>query len=986
MLVKSTNWLVALSLVISASCTLGGGPGDGSGSGSGTGTDGTVPPPPDHPLPPPVIVYKRGSLKPTYQLTPEDRLQRFNEQGVTLQDSDFTINNGAGFTSASQKMEQISGQIARDNSTANIPIIDGVDRTRADKIPFRGNPSAVKIVHVNGRREAWVPLGGDLMTPGNEVVAMDITNPAAVTRTQIMQVGVRPQRLVAHPAQTAGSTQLIFVCNQFSNYITVIDAVQHRVLVNANNQPVEVKTEFYCTDLLFAPQTATAPDPDKQDLYVANSYRGSVLKYGITLVRSGVGNAIADITVAPVVELTGVGANPNRLTLGQDLRTLFVANSRGGELARVDLISKSARKIAFNGPAIDVAQAFDFLIVPTTSVDRGLPARDDQMPSQQFSPPVRVTGLDGTQQIAHPGSQTDNTKAYNFEDLRNGMLTVDAQLTSGSSQYLTDDISPERNFDVAQKIVQGSIPLAITLNAGRTRAFVAMSGSDVIQEFAIGNGAFRLTAAKSPAQLMHTKQRPFALAFDDAANEVVAVTWGGESLDIFDAGTGTRKSSTDLGYGTVPYPATNMEKGEYLFYNTTWSNNGRKSCGQCHLDELLLDGIPYANGATAASAYHKVPANFNLMTTDNYFWNGSFANGTYASLASDAQSRSNCELILFGLIEGISSNPATRVGDPNHNIGSLGAAVDQQCRPDLSTLVDGVLPANFDAVIAPIIDQEKAQRDAKIKQITAGLGLGSLGFKDVSRFVDWYDVSELRLPPNAMQFLIDTQQLDPVVNAKVETGKGLFTSQGCANCHQPGNALHPFTDGLNHGQGSSWVGDFIDKYANDPRVAKILNKVGIQGLPANLLQARKSLANDKEINVHANIDFFIPFCFDGTHCLEFDDPMGAAPQSQLETDRLNVLVKINLANLDRGFFPGSVVGKPTVNTPALRGLWMQTNYLRHGLARSLNETILAPGHPALRDGEKGFAMDRFANKDVHGNTSSLSADQVDALFLYLNTL
>ena len=32
--------------------------------------------------------------------------------------------------------------------------------------------------------------------------------------------------------------------------------------------------------------------------------------------------------------------------------------------------------------------------------------------------------------------------------------------------------------------------------------------------------------------------------------------------------------------------------------------------------------------------------------------------------------------------------------------------------------------------------------------------------------------------------------------------------------------------------------------------------------------------------------------------------MGAAPQSQLETDRLNVLVKINLANLDRGFFPG----------------------------------------------------------------------------------
>jgi hypothetical protein len=65
---------------------------------------------------------------------------------------------------------------------------------------------------------------------------------------------------------------------------------------------------------------------------------------------------------------------------------------------------------------------------------------------------------------------------------------------------------------------------------------------------------------------------------------------------------------------------------------------------------------------------------------------------------------------------------------------------------------------------------------------------------------------------------------------------------------------------------------------------------------------------------------------------------------------------------------------------------MQTNYLRHGLARTLNETILGPGHAALIPGEIGYAVDRNGTKDVHGNTSTMSKDDVDALFLYLNTL
>ena len=66
--------------------------------------------------------------------------------------------------------------------------------------------------------------------------------------------------------------------------------------------------------------------------------------------------------------------------------------------------------------------------------------------------------------------------------------------------------------------------------------------------------------------------------------EEVGVLFAERVLEVFDATTATRKRRIDLGYATADYPATNIEKGEYFFYNTAWSNNGRKSCATCHFD------------------------------------------------------------------------------------------------------------------------------------------------------------------------------------------------------------------------------------------------------------------------------------------------------------------------------------------------------------------------------------------------------------------
>jgi len=439
---------------------------------------------------------------------------------------------------------------------------------------------------------------------------------------------------------------------------------------------------------------------------------------------------------------------------------------------------------------------------------------------------------------------------------------------------------------------------------------------------------------------------------------------------VFDAASGNVKATVDLGYATVPYPATNIERGEYLFYNAEWSTNGRKSCATCHLDELLADGIGFSNGATAPTAYHQVPANFNQMTTDSYFWNGSFANGSYTSLALAAQTRTNCELILFGLIEGISSDPGQRVGDPNNRVTN---GNDGQCRPQ-QVGANG-LPANFDT-IAAVIAQQKQVAEQVIQQETG------LTRDQAFRFVDFYSVSELRLPPNPLSYLADAGELDATTAGKIQQGEQLFTSAGCANCHSPSNARHPFSDGLNHGAGAEWAQRFVDIYFQD---ARIVNELG--GIPQQMLEGLRGSQQDSEINVHlAPIDFFVPFCFDSERCLQFDDPLVVRGVEPAESDRLDLLVRINLADPDRGFIPGNLPGQPVANTPSLRGTWWKTNLLHHGHANTVAEAMLGPGHGALREGEDGFAVDALGQVDVHGATSGLSPDQVEALVLYVSSI
>ncbi len=223
--------------------------------GAGTGGGTPTPPPPSSPPPPTTAQYVRGSLTPVYGLIPRSQYGNnappVNGEFVALQDSDMEANSVT--TSALQKEGDIGALIAQDNGGTPVTVITNAeDQQRSSLIPFRGKPSDVKFVSLNGQTQLFVPLGGDVQIVGDEVSVISVAN-GNLTPTQRITVGERPQRLAVHPAG------LVFACNQYSNYISIIDPRTNQLLMNGAT-PVEIKTEYMCSDLAFVPAPDNNPD------------------------------------------------------------------------------------------------------------------------------------------------------------------------------------------------------------------------------------------------------------------------------------------------------------------------------------------------------------------------------------------------------------------------------------------------------------------------------------------------------------------------------------------------------------------------------------------------------------------------------------------------------------------------------------------------------------------------------------------------------
>jgi hypothetical protein len=940
--------------------------------------------------------YHRFSLKPAYQTTPEAELGQFQIHGRALAAADFQT--AAVETSVEDKLDQLDTQIASELGLPSVDILPGgpgaEQRTRAAGIPFRGNPSDVALLTVDGKRKAYVPLGGDSMTPGNQVAIVDLDSGEVAHVT----VGVHPQQVYAH--EPSG---LVFVCNQYSTYVSIIDS-RIDALLQDGGIPVEIPAPGFCTDLVVAQRNFTAGHPDELALYMTSEHRSSVLEYDFDIIRNGndeietveVLSPTGDYDGLPNLEFTGVGASPSRLYVDDSQTRLYVASHRGGELSMVNLVDDSVERLSLDAPAVDVVEVDDRLFVPTTTPHRGLLKQGAPTAGDVQADPIDVTSDDGQQARIHPGALFDDTASYDVEDLRSGIFQLSIETGPAGSAgigdeilYVTDDNDADAAFAAEQKQLAGALPWSIARNAAGSRVYVPLFGSDLVQELEVTAGA---PALRASGRTFVTRELPSAVAVDDEANQLVVVSHGGDVLEIFDLAGGDIVSEIDLGHAEPRYPATVIEAGEYLFATAKWSNDGRKSCAGCHSHRLSTDGLSFAIGTAAPTTLRSVKPMHDLFATGPFQWSGGAPGGNLGAMAFAAQVRTDCEITLYGMVEGPHTDPAQRAGDPANFTASTGD--DARCRPDPSDLDPATgLPGNlaggtFSDIQAEIQVQEQRAAEAMTAAVraqlaSAGIGQGGapLQRQDLERALGFYLVSELRLPANPLAQQHEHELLDSVTEDKIQKGEELFRNQaGCAGCHDPAALGHPFTNNSNAGRGSDWASQFVAVYADDPEFLEILPG----GIPAPLAVAADVpfVSAPEPTAFHLVLDGLVPACFSPALCLRLDDPLAVRESDPAEeARRLRRLAAIYLAGA--GFLPGAVVGQPMVNTPSLRGLWLQRRFLHHGRARTIREVILAPGHIALRAGELGHASSADGVFDVHGATSGLNESEIENLTYYL---
>ncbi len=1019
---KAPIWLSAV-LITAPGLALLGACGTGDDQGSDDPDAGALPDaPPDDDDPPQAAIYERGSIAPEFQLMRDGQFSDFRMPA--LADSDigdeperntFEVDNREGNPGITNRLSAVGQQIDEDNADSDAAPVGGIvpsEQTgRANDMPFRGKPSDVELSQIGDERFALIPLGGEVSIPGNQVEILDVTDAENPERLEVLTVGIRPQAIAATREINDVQPGIAFVANEYSNYISVIDVEEQELL------DVEIPTDYLAKDLILADPDPINPDPLEQDLYVANHWAGTVQKYELEFIEDNNDNIVdvirrdgePDPAHEPSEEFVSVGSNPMKLQLSDDGRDLFVANSRGGDTAMIDLNSGETRTRKLDGPAIALVDAEQSAFVLTTTIHRGFPSDDEEniLPSEVTQPgPIEIDG-----QVVHPGAKFNDTTTYNFEDLRNQIVQIDPNFEQDILREYTDVVEADQNhFNQEEKrIIEGAVG-ADMIRGGEddNEIFVAWKGSDVVQQFEVLAGAPNNLNLEPGDFVVETDIAPKAVEFDigvdndgNEREELFVVNWGSETLQIFDVDGAVELGSIDLEYAAPAYPATDIERGEWGFLSAKWSNDGTKSCVSCHVDELLADGIPYANGTRAPTVANQVIPNWNLVDTSNYFWNNSFENLSYLSLAFTAQSRGDCEIATFGFAEGaglvglddreglgdIDGDLINNVNDPEFDENNIRDA----CLAELEARADDFdVNDDFIGEIAGlIVDERQEAAEAFIQDVTeTELGVEGIGRAELAAFIDWYGGAWVRMPPNPTYFLNERGLLDGEQSERIARGAELFQSAECANCHIPEER---FRDGRSHGPGWDAINDIIETFEDDMIDQGLLAGQGDQ-LPretTNALAAEIGAGQgaDNTPNIHTDLDMFVPFCFDDNVCLEFEDPRRVS--GNRVDDVLEVLTIVNLNEIERGFIPGNPSGSTQnakVATPSLMGVWWQPNYMRPGTAYSIVEGLVGPGHAALGSGQTGFAVNEAGERNVHGNTENLSADDIEALVEYVNSI
>ena len=627
------------------------------------------------------------------------------------------------------------------------------------KQPFRGWPNSLALTPSG--HKLYVSLPGRDGYPDWRIAVVDTAARRVLRWVDLRPagraLGTRPMGLLVSALNTAIYPRpYLVVLNQYANFASVIDTQTDAVIG-------EFETGFYAEKLLF--------NKDGTRLYVTDRFKDQVRVFDI-----GRGPSFTPRAQIPTGSNDLDRANPRDLALSEDGAKLYVANTLGHTVAVIDTGTlKLVKNMIVGGLATDIEIAGKFGIVSGHSSTNALNGRETGN-----GMPKRVDGVAGTDFIRNDGTtlgylpvMSDTTRATTFDDLGAELKifsTVTDQFVfryvdvgrNKSLLVVPGEIVDLGDWAADQTIIRGSGPEQMVVRGDFL--FVAQMHSDKVEVFRINRAASDASGVLTHVGLEFTGGiTPEGIAVSPDGRTVFVANRQTEDVSFLGAdsnGNLTRQGFLTVGVtGDTPDPtkpgnhgsnlfATHEEEGLRWLFSDAYSDDGHKSCGNCHW-QSRHDGSAWNVGGNAIGGPKVCPQNKDI--SDN--WPEWF--------------------------EGLTNNMTGYASSCN---GELIVAERRTALFPQATLEER-LRARDEFVLR------------KTEENSREIGRGELsgkafkvGYYDMAFLQILWSQNETRRMPNPL-----TQFPTLAEAAKVARGKQLFSTEvsqggsGCASCHLNGN-------------------------------------------------------------------------------------------------------------------------------------------------------------------------------------------------------
>ena len=523
----------------------------------------------------------------------------------------FAVNYDSGQPDLGQRMDP------------NAPAANGGSRHWPFvKQPFRSWPNSVALTPDG--RNLYVSLPGREGYPDWRIASVDTTSRSVQRWIDLRPPGIargtRPSGLVISPLNTAiYSRPYLLALNEYANFATVIDTQTDAILG-------DFETGFYAQDGVFN-NTGTR-------LYTTDRFKDEVRVFEITA-----GPTFRQIAEIPTGNNDLDRSNPRDLALSEDGSQLYVANTLGHTIAVIDTSALALKKTMIaGGLSTDVKIAGRWGIVSGHSSTNALnqPETGSGMP-KRVGPNsfIRNTG----EPLPYLPVMSDTTRATTFDDLGSDLRIFSTATNEFVYRYVDVDrnksmlVTPGQvvnlgDWSAAQTIIRGSGPEQLFVRGDLL--FVSQLHSDKIEVFRINLTTTDPSKVLTPAGFEFTGGiTPQGLAVSPDGRTVYVANMQTEDISFLSADTnGNLTRSGRLAVGVTnktPDPttggngsdlfATAEEQGLRWLFSSAYSDDGQKSCGNCHW-QSRHDGSQWNVGGNAVGGPKISPQNKDI--SDNW--------------------------------------------------------------------------------------------------------------------------------------------------------------------------------------------------------------------------------------------------------------------------------------------------------------------------------------------------------------------------------